>query len=83
MDNLFSHEETLMIVPWQQLEEATLYNLIIEFVTRDGTDNGDDTDLQTRIQQVLEHLRRGEAVVVWDELTESANIVPAGNIGIA
>ncbi|MCL6271645.1 YheU family protein [Sansalvadorimonas sp. 2012CJ34-2] len=72
-----------MIVPWQQLEEATLHNLITEFVSRDGTDNGDNTPVTTRINQVLEQLRNGSAVVVWDEMTETANIVPADNIGIA
>ncbi len=72
-----------MIIPWHQLEEATLYNLLTEFVTRDGTDNGDDTTLPVRIAQVLEQLRRGDAVVVWDELTETANIVPTSSIGLA
>ena len=72
-----------MIVPWQQLEEATLHNLIIEFVSRNGTDNGDDTPAETRVGQVLEQLRNGLAVVVWDDMTETANIVPAGSIGIA
>ena len=72
-----------MIIPWQQLEEATLNNLIIEFVSRYGTDNGDDTELITRISQVMEQLRCGHAVIVWDDLTETANIVPADNIGIA
>ena len=71
-----------MIIPWQQLEEATLQNLIVEFVTRDGTDNGDDTELTVRISQVLEQLHRKEALIVWDEYSESANIVPAGQIGI-
>ena len=71
-----------MIIPWQQLEEATLQNLIVEFVTRDGTDNGDDTELTVRISQILEQLRRKEALIVWDELNESANIVSAGQIGI-
>ena len=71
-----------MIIPWQQLEEATLQNLIVEFVTRDGTDNSDDTELTVRISQILEQLRRKEALIVWDELNESANIVSAGQIGI-
>ncbi len=72
-----------MIIPWQQLEEATLHNLLTEFVTRDGTDNGDDTTLPVRIAQVLEQLRRGDAVVVWDELTETANIIATSSIGLA
>ncbi|WP_281648688.1 YheU family protein [Parendozoicomonas sp. Alg238-R29] len=72
-----------MIIPWQQLEQPTLQNLIIEFVSRHGTDNGDDTELSMRTSQVLEQLRNGSAVIVWDDLTESANIVPVGDVGIA
>ena len=71
-----------MIVPWQQLEEATLQNLIIEFVSRNGTDNGDETGIETRILQVLRQLKDGAAVIVWDELTETANILPSDQIGI-
>ncbi len=72
-----------MIVPWQQLDEATLHNLITEFVSRYGTDNGDDSPLDTRVKQVMEQLRTGQAAVVWDELTETANIVPADSFGLA
>ena len=70
-----------MIIPWQQLEEATVHNLVVEFVTPDSTDNSDDTELTVHISQVLEQLRRKEALIVWDEYSESANIVSAGQIG--
>ena len=70
-----------MIIPWQQLEEATVHNLVVEFVTPDSTDNSDDTELTVHIGQVLEQLRRKEALIVWDEYSESANIVSAGQIG--
>ena len=70
-----------MIIPWQQLEEATVQNLVVEFVTPDSTDNSDDTDLTVHISQVLEQLHRKEALIVWDEYSESANIVSAGQIG--
>ncbi|MTI13778.1 YheU family protein [Sansalvadorimonas verongulae] len=72
-----------MIIPWQQLEENTLNNLITEFVSRYGTDNGDNSELSTRIHQVMEQLRQGSAIIVWDELTETANIVPRSDISIA
>lgn len=37
-----------MLIPYDQLEADTLTRLIEDFVTRDGTDNGDDTPLETR-----------------------------------
>lgn len=35
-----------MLIPHDQLEVDTLTRLIEDFVTRDGTDNGDDTPLK-------------------------------------
>ena len=65
-----------MIIPYQELEPDTLRNLVTEFVSRDGTDNGYDQDLDSRIGQVIAHLKSGEAVIVYDMELESTNIIP-------
>lgn len=63
-------------IPYQQLSEGALRALIEEFVTRDGTDYGvQETSLETKIQQVEGRLRNGLAVVVFDSLSESCDIV--------
>ena len=56
-----------MLIPYDLLEAETLTNLIEDFVTRDGTDNGDETPLQTRVQRVRHALERGwrEFLVLW------------------
>ena len=36
-----------MLIPHDQLEVDTLTRLIEDFVTREGTDNGDETPLET------------------------------------
>ncbi len=41
-----------MLIPFEQLAPDTLTRLIEDFVTRDGTDNGDETPLQVRIDRV-------------------------------
>ena len=41
-----------MLIPHDQLEVDTLTRLIEDFVTRDGTDNGDDTPQETRVLRV-------------------------------
>lgn len=65
-----------MIVPWTELEETTLRNLIEDYVTRDGTEYGEqETPLETRVGQVRRHLELGEAVVWFDEYSESVNIL--------
>jgi len=64
-----------MIVPWQEIPPETLDNLIEEFVTRDGTDYGEqEIGTATKVAQVREQLRRGQASVVFDEATETISI---------
>lgn len=62
----FSHRETLMLIPYDQLEPETLTRLIEDFVTRDGTDNGDDTPLQTRVLRVRQALTKAQAFILFD-----------------
>ena len=56
-----------VIVPWKDLPPDTLTNLIEEFVTRDGTDYGDqDVATSTKVEQVRTHLKQQEAFIVFD-----------------
>lgn len=58
-----------MIIPPQMLDADTLTRVLEDFVTRDGTDNGDDTPLATRVERVRAALARGEAVIVFEPLS--------------
>lgn len=69
--------ETGVIVPHDQLSADALQGLLEEFVSRDGTDSGYIAlSLQQRVDQVRRQLDRGEVAVVFDEVTQSANVVP-------
>ena len=69
-----------LIVPHDRLSQEALRGLIEEFVTREGTDTGyTDGSLDDNIKMVLGQLNRGEAVIVYDEVSQTANIVPADN----
>ncbi|WP_345198827.1 YheU family protein [Kistimonas scapharcae] len=72
-----------MIIPPNMLEEATLKSLVEEFVTRDGTDNGDDSSLQQRVNAVMNQLALKQVLIVYDDITETANIVPADTVAMA
>ncbi|TWC34994.1 hypothetical protein FBY03_11139 [Pseudomonas sp. SJZ079] len=63
-----------MLIPPSLLEADTLTRLIEDFVTRDGTDNGDETPLDTRIQRVRRALDRGEAVIVFDPESQQCQL---------
>ncbi len=63
-------------VPWQDIAPETLEALLDEFVSRDGTDYGEIEVPQVRkIEQVRAQLRRGEVLIVFDEISESVNIL--------
>ena len=59
-----------MLIPQHLLEADTLTRLIEDFVTRDGTDNGDETPLATRVLRVRRALDKGEAVIAFDPESE-------------
>ncbi len=64
-----------MIIPWQELETETLYNLVREFVLREGTDYGDsEVSLDTKVEQVKKQLETGDAIIHFSELHETVDI---------
>ena len=67
--------EVLMLIPHDQLEVDTLTRLIEDFVTRDGTDNGDDTPLETRVLRVRQALTKGQALIVFDPESEQCQLM--------
>lgn len=72
-----------MLIPHDLLEADTLNNLLEDFVTREGTDNGDETPLDVRVERARHALRRGEAVILFDPESQQCQLmlrseVPAG-----
>lgn len=68
-------------VPHNQLNPDTLRALVAEFITREGTDYGEvEVDLETKVLQVLRQLKKGEAIIVFDEKSETCNIVPGDEL---
>ena len=64
-------------VPHTHLTPETLRRLAEEFVTRDGTDYGVvERTLEQKVTALLRQLERGEAVILYDNETESIGIVP-------
>jgi uncharacterized protein YheU (UPF0270 family) len=60
------------------LSPEALRGLVEEFVTRDGTDYGAvERSVEEKIAGVMAQLESGEARIVFDPATESANIVAA------
>jgi uncharacterized protein YheU (UPF0270 family) len=61
-----------------QLSAEALSGLVEEFVTRDGTDYGvAEASVDEKVAQVIAQLRSGEARLVFDPETGTANVVVA------
>ncbi|SBW84320.1 Conserved hypothetical protein [Pseudomonas veronii 1YdBTEX2] len=55
-----------MIIPIQRLSPDTLQRLIEDFVSRDGTDNGDESTESQKVTRVRAELDAGSAVIYYD-----------------
>lgn len=63
-------------IPYDQLSVKALKGVVEEFVTRDGTDYGIiEVPLEAKAAQVLNRLKSGEAVIVFDPETETCTIL--------
>lgn len=69
-----------MIIPQTAISSEALLGIIKEFVTREGTEYGVvEVALETKIKQVQRQLDRGDVVIVFDEATESVDLVSKGS----
>jgi hypothetical protein len=71
---------TIHIIPVNRLSPEALDGVIQEFVLREGTDYGDrEVSPETKLIQVKNKLEKGLAILVFDDETESTNIMSADN----
>jgi uncharacterized protein YheU (UPF0270 family) len=63
-----------VLIPHHLLEADTLSRLIEDFVTRDGTDNGDETPIEIRVSRVRLALESGMAVIVFDPASQQCQL---------
>ena len=70
-----------MEIPLDQLSPDALRSLVEEFVTRDGTDYGAvERSVDDKIEHVMRQLDAGDARIVFDPETQTANIVMTRDI---
>ncbi len=61
-----------MQIPHAELAPSTLAAIVLEFVTRDGTDH---SSVERRVESVMRQLERGEAELHFDPDSETCNVV--------
>jgi len=65
-----------MLIPYQQLDEITLNNIIEQYILREGTDYGEiELSLQEKTLQLLAQIKRGDIYIIYSELEESVTLI--------
>ena len=64
-----------MLIPHDLLEADTLTRLLEDFVTREGTDNGDETPLETRVARARRAVEKGQALIVFDPDSQQCQLL--------
>lgn len=68
----------MLIIPFKEMAPDTLYALLEELVTRNGTDYGEiEASVANKVAQVLSRLRTGDACLCYDDTTGSCNVLSA------
>jgi uncharacterized protein len=78
-EKTINHSEKGTEVPSELIDPDALRGLIEEFVTRDGADWDEaGCTLEDKVQQVLQQLRNKKIVIVFDHISQTANLVVCG-----
>lgn len=71
---------SIHIIPVNRLSPEALDGVIQEFVLREGTDYGDrEVSPETKLVQVKNKLENGLAILVFDDESETTNIISVDN----
>ena len=66
-------------VPYTELSPELLRAVVEAFVLREGTDYGEkELSLDEKVARMVAHLKKGEASIVFDPVSDSVTIVPRG-----
>jgi Uncharacterized protein conserved in bacteria len=65
-----------MLIPFEKINIDTLDSLLESHALQEGTEYGqDDIDLSAKIIQLKNQLVKGKIVIVYDEETDSCNVI--------
>ena len=72
------HSMSIHIIPVNKLSSEALQGVIEEYISRDGTDYGEiEASQERKFGQVKSKLESGSAVLIFDDETETTNILLA------
>ena len=76
---LTEHGEEAIEIPLERINPDTLRRMLEEFVTREWSELADSGhSLDEKVAQVLRQLEEKRARIVFDQASETWNIIPSG-----
>lgn len=74
-------DEGVILIPYERLSSDALEGVMDEFISREGTDYGDyDYSLADKRDQVLQQIKQGKVVLLFDPVAESCHLVLASQL---
>ena len=68
--------DSVIVIPSEQLSPEALQGVIEEFITREGTDYGVvEIELVEKVRQVQAQLKNGAALIVFEPVAETCTII--------
>lgn len=65
-----------MLIPYQDLEQQTLVNIIEQYILREGTDYGEqEATLSEKSAEILAQIKNNDIYIIYSELTKSVTLI--------
>ncbi len=64
-----------MQVPYEKISEEALRGIALEFVSREGTDYGEDFDMDAKVDQVISAIKKGKVLIYYNHTTQTCNLL--------
>lgn len=69
-------EQLSMIIPYNELSDEALQALAEDFVTRDGTDYGqEEMTMQEKTDHLMGLLKAGKLLITYNDMTKSCGLI--------
>lgn len=70
-----------MIIPPDRLSHDALHGIVEAYINREGTDYGtEELSLHAKVENLLPQVLSGHVVIVFDEESESINLLPRDEV---
>lgn len=64
-----------MIIPPEKLDSQTLLNILEEYISREGTDYGEnELSMPEKVELLMPQVKKGEVLIVFDDALNTVDL---------